>query len=309
VSNDAAQMLSSKRMRAAACAAAIVFGVVQHDVRADDGDVVRLAFDDNAGQPILTATIGDLDGLRVLVDTGASPCVLDRRRIEQLQLTLGNASERKGGGGTFSSRAVSDPVRMQFARSSLACTKTIATDLAAVSDLIGQPIDAIVGGDFFVGRIVRIDYDRGVIELHARDGYRHAGVGERVPIRIENNRPLVTMRLSIPGRERVARERIVDTGSFDAVSDPLIGELADAASRRVSTSGLGDGTASRAGRFTRVEIGAIVFEDVRGVVPVVPIVGNAILARFNLVFDYDGGWMVLEPRAREPQDERLRLRW
>lgn len=154
----------------------------------------------------------------------------------------------------------------------------------------------IVGGDFFRKRVVEIDYDRSSIAIHDPKAYERPRDGEVVPIRVEKNRPRVAVRLSVAGGPQdVTRELIIDTGSLDHVDDPLLKE-GSAALEPVSATGLGSGSSGALGTWSRVEIGPYAFENVPGVVPTVPIVGNGMLTRFNLVFDYENGWLLLRPR-------------
>jgi hypothetical protein len=153
-----------------------------------------------------------------------------------------------------------------------------------------------VGGDFFRNRIVEIDYDRSAIRVHDTKKYERPHDGEVVPIRVEKNRPRLVARLSVPGGPQdVSRELIIDTGSLDHVDDPVLKE-SSAALTAVAATGLGAGSSAAVGTWSRVEIGPYAFEDVPGVVPSVPIVGNGMLTRFNLVFDYENGWLLLRPR-------------
>jgi hypothetical protein len=255
-----------------------------HSFRGDDGIM------------ILDARIGDSGPMPFILDTGASPCVLDPTIAEQLGIGIGSSTERRGGAGTFESGVADRSVTLTIGTGDLACTEKLITDLSGIASLFGLQPAGIVGGDFFRNRIVEIDYDEATIRIHDRSSYERPDAGGLVPIRVKGNRPHLDARLSVPGGPQdVIRELIVDTGSLDHVDDPLLKE-GSAPLKSISATGLGAGFSGEAGTWSSVEIGPYRFENVPGIVPSVPIVGNGILARFNPVFDYEGGWLLLRPR-------------
>lgn len=254
-----------------------------------------IAFESHGGIPFVRVRVGGGPERAFVLDTGARPCVIDAALARSLGLRGTRGATGRGGAGSFGAEVIETGVEMTIGGAPVACAELWATDLAGVGRTLGRPVDGIVGGDFFRGRVVRIDYDAGRVTVSGRAGYAYRGPGARVPIAVRRNRPHLTALLSVPGREEVARELLVDTGSQDAVADSLLLASTDAL-EGASTTGLGEGFRTVRGRFTRVRIGPYELRDVEGVVPATPIVGGAILGRFNLVFDYDGGWMVLEPR-------------
>lgn len=250
------------------------------------------------GIMILDTRIGDSEPLPFILDTGASPCVVDPVIADRLGISSSAATERRGGAGMFKSGVTDLPVTLVIGSNQLLCTETLVTDLSGVTQLVGVRPAGIVGGDFFRGRVVEIDYDRATIAIHDRSTYRRPEDGGIVPIHLKKNRSFLYANLSVPGGpQNVARELLIDTGSLDHVADPLLKE-SKTPLKPITSTGLGSGFAGAAGIWNKVEIGSYTFDDVPGNVPSVPIVGNGILARFNLVFDYEGGWLLLRPRKK-----------
>ena len=250
-----------------------------------------LSFEDRDGLPFLDVRIGDGPPMPFLLDTGASPCVLDTAVAERIGIRAGPPVQRQGGAGTFASNVTATPVTLQIGDSSLPCSETLLVDLSGMTGGVGR-IAGIIGGDFFRGRVVAIDFDRDRVSVFERAGFRHGG--ERIPIRVERNRPYLTAHLSVAGGPQdVARELLIDTGSQDNVDDPILAQGSQVG-REVSATGLGAGRRTRTGIFNRVRIGSRTFENVSGVVPAVPLIGAGLLARFKLIFDYDGGWVILD---------------
>ena len=253
----------------------------------------NLPFDDRDGLPFVDVRIGDGAPMPFLLDTGASPCVIDSGLAARIGIRAGPPVQRQGGAGTFSSNVTATPVTLGIGGSPLACAETLLVDLSGMTGEVG-PISGIIGGDFFRGRVVAIDFESDRVSVFDRAGFAHEG--ERIPIRIERNRPYLTARLSVAGGPQdVARELLIDTGSQDNVDDPILAQGSQPGPE-VSASGLGTGQRARSGTFNRVRIGGRTFENVSGVVPAVPLVGAGLLARFKLIFDYDGGWVILHDK-------------
>lgn len=262
--------------------------------------VASYKFADKNGLVILSARIGDSAPLLFLLDTGASPCVLDSATAARRGITAGVATQRRGGAGTFASGRALQPVRLTIGADILACSETIVTDLSGLTEVTGAKLAGIIGGDFFRGRVVALDYDRDVAAVYDRNAYRYRMSGKRVPIRIEKNRPFLTAALSVPGGpQNRLRELMIDTGSLDHIDDASLKEGTNAL-KATAAQGLGTGFTAQGGTFSRVVIGSHEFSDVPGYVPSVAIVGTGILARFNPIFDYDGGWMILAGRRTKP---------
>jgi len=256
-------------------------------------------FTPREGMIILDVKIGASENMPFLLDTGASPCVLDKTVADRMGIKAARVTERRGGGGIFKSRLTDDPITLQIGANRLGCTETIVVDLSGSADLMGVRPAGIIGGDFFRGRVVEIDYDRSMVSVHRRHNYTRRAEGAVIPIRVEKNRPYLQARLSVQdGPQDVTRELLIDSGSFDHIDDFILKESKTPTRSLSGPVGLGSGANLSSGVFNRVEIGPYTFNAVPGIVPSVPIVGNGILTRFSLVFDYDGGWLWLRPRKQ-----------
>lgn len=258
----------------------------------------RHAFRSRDGIMILDVRIGDSAPMPFVLDTGASPCVIDPLDAERLAITATKATERRGGAGIFKSGVADRPVTLAIGAKALACSETLITDLSGITELMGVRIAGLIGGDFFRNRVVEIDYDRATVTVHDRRLYQRRRDGAVLPIRIERNRPYLQARLSVQdGPQDVQRELLIDSGSLDKVDDPILKESRTPPRPVANAVGLGSGATISEGMFNKVEIGPYSFESVNGAVPSVAIVGNGLLTKFNLVFDYDGGWLMLRPRG------------
>jgi hypothetical protein len=261
------------------------------------GAAISYKFADKNGLVILMAGSAAESRCHSCSIRARAPASSTPQRAAQLGIAAGASTVRRGGAGTFTSKAATRPVRLAFGTDILTCSETIITDLSGTTEVTGARLAGIVGGDFFRGRVVTIDYDRDLVTVQDRGTYRQRGGGTRLPIRVEKNRPFLTAKLSVPGGPQDKwRELLIDTGSLDHVGDSLLQE-GTASLKSAAAQGLGTGFTIRSGTFSKVAIGPHVFRNVPGNVPSVPIVGAGILARFNPTFDYDGGWMILDKRS------------
>ncbi len=270
----------------------------QPGARSNAGSAVEShPFTNRNGLITLATGVGVNEPGTFVLDTGASPCVVDSTFAAAMGIaSVTSPRERQGGAGAFSARVTSAPITLRIGDDNLPCHETLVLDLGGLTGEVGEPISGIICGDFFRGRIVRIDYDRSTVSVFRRGGY-DPDSSTKIPIRVDGNRASLTALLSVRGcPQKAPRQLLIDTGSRDFVDDSLLNQ-SSAGVRAVNPSGLGSGGSASIGTFTEVSIGSHVLRDVPGVVGNVSIVGSGVLSKFNLVFDYDGGWLALEPRS------------
>ncbi|MGE3310333.1 MAG: retropepsin-like aspartic protease [Limisphaerales bacterium] len=101
--------------------------------------------------------------LRFLVDTGASVSVLDRRAARRLGLPLGRKTAVAGVGTVVTGHG---PIPWHASLGDVALPPTILVlDLERLGDACDEPVDGLLGADFFRERIVELDYRSGTLTL------------------------------------------------------------------------------------------------------------------------------------------------
>jgi hypothetical protein len=146
--------------------------------------------------------------LYFLVDSGAGASVLNLRTAQRLHLPLG-ATENVRGVNVEVAAYTLQGVRATAHDTDLAGIP-LAVDLAAADQLCSQPIDGLVGVDFFRDRVVQIDYAHHVLRISASS----PGNGrDRLPVRFINDV------MCIPACVNGSPKRWVrfDTGCNDAM--------------------------------------------------------------------------------------------
>ena len=231
--------------------------------------------------------------LNFLLDSGASVSVINLQTAERLGLTLGNRVRVQGVGpstGGFRPEhlcATAGEVRLPG--------NYLAVDLSALSGACECRVDGLIGFDFFMGRIVQVDFAGGKIRVPAAVP---AAAGQKVlPLRVRQGAFRVPVRVN-GGMARWVR---LDTGCAAGLQWVADSAGAEGRDRRmaVALSKLSVVVAR-----SRVQLGEACFEDVatdlhpkRIFADEAGLLGNGLLSRFGSVtIDAKAGRLALDPR-------------
>lgn len=180
------------------------------------------------------------------------------------------------------------------------------------SSYVGIPIDGLIGYDFFKSFVVKINYPDEMITILRPEKFKAPGHSLPFALSIENLRPYIMASTTLPGGNVIKLKLIVDTGaghpvSLEPGSDPLITVPADGLSSRLGI-GLNGPIEGKLGRLPALRLGRIDLSNVICSFPVYPAsethttmdnrngnLGNEILSRFHVIFDYPAGIMYLKP--------------
>ena len=227
--------------------------------------------------------------LNFLLDTGAGVSVIDLGRAHALGMRIGDPESVQG----VSGRAVAYRVDgFQANSGGVALPKSVlAISLQAISQRCHQPIDGILGMDFFRGRIVQIDFATRRVRIVERDSLSLANC-EILPIKICNDAICVPIRVA----ENPAQWIRLDTGC-DACLDWVVSERGK---RLTEGTSFGLSHFSRNDVKTTVQIGKQRFV-IAAAVHEEPIfsgeaglLGNGLLSKFRLTIDEPGDRVIFE---------------
>ena len=136
---------------------------------------------------------GKSEPLNFLLDSGAGISVIDLRTARSIGVHLGNRQIVQGVNGQGSAYRVND---LQAVCGGIALPKSVvAVDLRALSDCCDQPVDGILGVDFFRSRIVQIDFTKGRVRILGKCDPNLANC-EILPIKMCNDAFCVPVRVS-----------------------------------------------------------------------------------------------------------------
>lgn len=184
--------------------------------RLGPGGLVELPdvpFDLIHGQIVMRVAIGAVSGLHVLLDTGTNPSVIDFETSARLGLPAGirSSGEASGTGDGRAETHASRIAGLRVGTAEIPPMDAVATDLSQASRRLGLEIAGILGYDFFLGRIVEIDYPRRRVRLHP-DAPAYPETALVAPLRTQGagRAPLLENLVKIDGKSIPVT---LDTGS------------------------------------------------------------------------------------------------
>ena len=219
--------------------------------------------------------------LKFLLDSGAGVSAIDLQTAHSLGLKLGNQQTVQGVNGQCLAYRVQNFVAVS---GGIVLPKSVlAIDLRALSDCCDQPVDGILGVDFFRGRIVQIDFTDGKIRILEKCDPKVANCWV-LPIKMCNDAFCVPVRVA----GNPAQWMRLDTGCDAALEWVVSGtERARTGQTSIAFSG-----ASVRYVSTSVQLGKQYFSAVTTGVhreQIFPgeagLLGNGLLSKFRLTID------------------------
>jgi hypothetical protein len=261
-----------------------------------------------------------------LLDTGASVTVIDSayaaRHGISSQGQIGVTGAGAAGGASFSALD-SIVVRGATAGDGVVIGHQKVAVLALnphLEPFFWRPIAGVLGYDFISRFVMEVDYDHGVLTLHDPQRFQYAGGGTAVPLTMAGNIPVVKAKLdgAYDGDFRLD----VGSGSSVDMHSPFVKshDLRAKAGKtfEVTGGGFGGTFSSTLSRMKSFEIGPYRWTD-----PIVVLseattgglasedyagnIGNQILERFKVTFDYDRRTVYLEPGKRYALRDRFSM--
>jgi predicted aspartyl protease len=227
--------------------------------------------------------------LNFLLDSGAASSVLNVEAAQRLHLKLGSRQSVQG----VQSQATAYRVN-RFKAQAAGITlpeSVLALDLRAISATCHQPIDGLLGTDFFRGRIVQIDFAASKIRF--LDQAQPSARCVVLPIKMRNN--AICVPVDIAGNSKQWMR--LDTGC-DSALEWTVGQA-----KARSTHSTSVGLASTGSRtiYADVQLGGRSLSGVKTGIhdqQIFPgesgLLGNALLCGFRVTVDAPGHRLILE---------------
>ncbi|UXX80247.1 aspartyl protease family protein [Reichenbachiella carrageenanivorans] len=183
-------------------------------------------------------------------------------------------------------------------------------DYLKLRNNLGVDVFGVIGYDLFSRFVVEINYDENHITLYEPKKFRARNAYKKIPMKVVNTKPYVEITIMKNEKEGQRMHLMVDSGASHAVlldnpeDNSLIPE------QNITTvigRGLGGNINGYLGRMASIRLGKFEFEEPIASFPIVGDYGEAIkrgsrngtiggelLSRFNVVFDYFGGYLYLK---------------
>jgi hypothetical protein len=281
----------------------------------------------------LQARINHSKPLWFVLDTGAGD-ILDPKHAKSLNLVLYSSGPTSGSGEGLQDAAITKNVSFQiqnknFTQAEVAvialqevedCANKIAVDstgkITVLENTPGdtdqyQPMDGVLGFGFFKNFVVEINYNQQFLTLYDPATYHYQGNGKVIPIVINGNHIFINASVKKTDGVDINGRFMIDTGLMLAVTlntafiekNNLLPPPGQTTA--FSICGLGGTSKAQMGTLPGLFFQHIYIDKPRtlfsqatgGVLSSTEfdgLIGNAILRRFKVIFDYSNKQMIVE---------------
>jgi hypothetical protein len=297
--------------------------VPQHPVPAtgfvSGTSALRIPFELSSNIIFLHVRVNGSEPLWVVLDTGANATLLDTNRAKTLGIKVSGGGDVEGVGETSVAAGMAKNVSFSLPGVDFQARVVVVLPLSNLDRYVGRVVDGVLGHDFFSRFVVEIDYAARIINVSEPKSFQYSGTGDSIPLELKDNAPSVRARLNLPGRAPVEGNFRIDTGGSHALilGTPFVKtqKILESMSRTIAapSAGIGGETSMRLGRVQSLQLGRFLLEKLvtglatsaKGALANPDLSGNigdGILRRFKVIFDYSNHRMILEPnnRLREP---------
>jgi hypothetical protein len=259
------------------------------------------AFEWREGLIFLPIRINGSRPLSFVLDTGSTRILIDRKLAAELGLKAGGTGSLQGAGaGSIPIEFIHD-VDLALPGVESAGYDLSTADLQPLDTLDGGKVDGIIGYPLLSRFVVTVDYETKHLTLTLPEAFHPNNTAQILPIDLRDKWPFVKGELVLPGPVTVQDSFLIDSGSSDAVDHPIVMTLQ---SRVPSKSGVGLGAEVQGAtaRATSFHLGRYAVEGplvacCGGTDATSKLIGNEILRRFTVTFDYPSSRIMLSPNA------------
>lgn len=259
------------------------------------------AFEWREGLIFLPVRINGSKPLSFVLDTGSTRILIDRKLASDLGLKASGTGSLQGAGtGRIPIEFIHD-VNIALPGVESAGYDLSTADLQPLEAVDGGKVDGIIGYPFLSRFVVTVDYEAKQLTLIMPEAFRPDSAAQILPIELRDQWPFVKGELVLPGPVTMQDSFLIDSGSSDAVDHPIVMTLQ---SRVPSKSGVGLGAEVQGAtaRATSFRLGRYAVKDplvacCGGTDATSKLIGNEILRRFTITFDYPSSRILLAPNA------------
>lgn len=241
--------------------------------------------------------------LDFIFDTGDGLTVISNDVATKLNLAANHKVKKTSAGGSVTG-ALIDHNKLEIGELEIEDIEVYSLDLNHLERLIGRNIDGIIGFDLLDKHIVQIDYSRMEFEIYDNKTFKYSGDGMQFDLKLTSYIPHIPCTVKLNNGETLKGEYFVNTGAGTTVdfNTPFVNkhDIIDKTGKHYSylTGGLEkEETVHYEGRVVDFQIQDVSFSDmpvgisqatsgIQHSKKVFGIIGNNVLRRFNIIFDY-----------------------
>ena len=301
----------------------IVVGDVVLAVDEETGDrpgcVHELRYVPFAGLILVSVTIAESPPLDFVLDSGATQsAITDPHLAAALGLRVREAGLARGMGSGATRVLIAEHANISGDGQEILRSPLVVHDIGGrLAAMAGREIDGFLGADLFERYVVEIDPAGRRLLLHDPATFVYSGGGEILPLEVVDRRPVVEGRVVVgAGKKSVPVRLVVDTGSsrYLTLITRSRRQLKPPTERTLGASvGVVGETLVVIAPVDRLELGSLVIQRVetawmepfripavRNIPKLNGIIGNPLLSRYHVFFDYHHGRLILEGASDSP---------
>lgn len=293
--------------------AIVIVSAVSQRLLAQNNEVQKIPFLLNNGHIIIKLSLNDSEPLNFIFDSGAGATLVSRNVADSLGFARGAKRKNIGVSGEHKVNLLKG-VKLRFKNKDLGNVNLLSTQTYFEELDNGQNVHGVIGYDLLTRYIIEVNYTLQTITLFQESGYVYPGESKPLPIYLVQNLPIINAKVTAYNGISFEGQFMVDTGARSniIISSPSVikYDLADNVGKyytlRANIGTSTRRTKMRYGRLASLEFARHHFEDVpvalssdnKGVLSMDfldGLIGNKLLQRFNIVFNYSGNKVFFEP--------------
>ncbi len=266
--------------------------------------------------------VDDSEPLDFIFDTGDGLTVIDADVAEKLDLEKDHDVKRTSASGSVTGSLILHN-KIEIGEMEVKDVEVYALSLNHLEQLIGRNVDGIIGFDLLDQHIVQVDYSRMEFEIYDPKTFKYSGDGIEFDLDLTNYIPHIPCEVKLNNGEVLKGEYFVNTGAGTTMdfNTPFVNkhDIIDKTGEHYSylTGGLGrEETLHYEGRVSEFKMKGFTFKEmpvgisqaehgIQHSKKVFGIIGNNVLRRFNIIFDYSNYKMYWE--KNETYDEAFHV--
>jgi len=264
----------------------------------------------------LTYVRGSINGSRpldIVLDSGASVSVVSPGLAEELHLKAGETAAAAGPGkGGDSQLHMVHGATLVLGGTTIADQTIAVLPIDYIAQQSGVPTEGIFGGNFFTTLVVDEDYAAHTVRLLDSATFTPSADFVSVPVNLGGNVAFTQLAFRAPDGSELSGVFVIDSGlAGDLIfAEPFVkAHPALLSGKRVdvpSVSAVGGKLQVQMGRIPTLTLGSFVLKEPVAVFPsnaagvlanaqIAGILGNGVLKRFHVIFDWPHQRMLLAP--------------
>jgi hypothetical protein len=294
-------------------------GAFEKDGAANSSCVHELVYDPFAGLILVSVTVADSPPLDFILDSGATQsAITDPHLANALGLKVSELGLARGMGSGATRVLIAEDTCIRSDGQELLRSPLVVHDIGGrLAAMAGRDIDGFLGAELFARYVVELDPMNRRLLLHDPETFVYSGQGEILPLEVVDRRPVVEGRVVVEaGQKPVPVRLVIDTGSsrYLTLITKSRRQLKPPAERTLGASvGVVGDTLVIIAPVDRLEIGSLLMQKVetawmepfrvpavRNIPKLNGIIGNPLLSRYHVFFDYRHGRLIVENPTSPP---------